>query len=65
MDAPLARCITYTREALVDDLIRQLPKSDDDGRLLRTVGDWGAKKYLLALRYAEIMTQAMKGKWSR
>ena len=49
----------------MDDLIRQLPKFDDDGRLVRTVGDWGAKKYLLALRYAEIMTQAMKGKWSR
>lgn len=47
------------------DLIRQLPKFEDDGRLVRTVGDWGAQKYLLALRYAEIVTTAMKGKWSR
>jgi hypothetical protein len=50
---------------VVHDLIRQLPKYEDDGRLVRTVGDWGAQKYLLALRYAEIVTTAMKGKWSR
>lgn len=41
----------------------ELPSPKDDGLYIPTVGEWSRDKHYFLMRYIDIFTTAMKGKW--